>query len=1002
MIALANMTRIVRIGNEVKPIRKIQYPGCLTAARRGSVACVADKHHYALLDVVNQQKIPLFPISSLDSTPAPLQTERIPVVTEQREGRRGSSSNVQRLGGGHARQSSLGTFMAGLAKGPLSPRPQSRDPPGLSTPDIASPAPASPRGPSPQPTAEVDKPLPDPPAVPEQQQVEAEPPATELLTPHVVSPSPTEYLLTTGTGSKEPSVGMFVNADGDVVRGTIQFEQYPTSIAVDNGQSQQESGLETADSIDEGYILVSFAKEAEGRLEAGIEVQRWDVLGANKAWMPFPAKPSATEEDVVSSADAGVSSVYTDAEINMAEITGILKTKRLTLPSSTQTTTGDDMSNPEIRDTGDEEFSRRLGQRKSRLICWSGRTLYWLVRSPLLMQLEDSLASLTANAVIDRAKLAHLVATVQNREAKSEAEFLSLVYTRQKLSLILFEDIATGSLSVNPEMSEQLLLDNHLLLDSRLDPRVILSMISLSRTDIDEGTAGVTLYQGLVTRVEKRLTGLSISVDSDEVLSRPGDYDIAAFVKRYLYAWRGKKGYGSIANEEQVFASVDAALLHLLLHQDQQSSLGPGRSPTLRAELYSVVDHGISCFERAVRLLEDYKRLYALSRLYQSRKMAGKVLDTWRRITEGEGDEGSEFLDRENQIRKYVVKIRDPNLVEEYGTWLAKRNATLGVQVFTDDQSIVKLPPNQVVQLLQLRAPDAVKVYLEHLVFGKKNFRYADNLISYYLTSVLSVLASDDPHARDILTGTYEQYRALQPPKPTYRQFITDNAPRDLPWWNDRARLLELLGGTFGTDFDYDVPTVLTRLQPYVDYLVPEGIILDGRQGRHEQALRLLCHGLGDYHTAINYCLLGGASIFYPAMPGSSSISRVRSQHEEGEQWGIPDMNDQKILFSALIKEFLALRDESQRQELVGNLLGRFAAWFDIEQVLPLVPEHWPIEILEPFIVSALRVIVHEKAEAMIVKALSGAENIIVANKWVEKCEAGGAIVIREEGRVST
>ena len=64
MIAVQNRIMLVQIGDEARRIKKIEFPGCLTAARRGTIACAADTHSYSLLEVAHQQKIPLFPISS--------------------------------------------------------------------------------------------------------------------------------------------------------------------------------------------------------------------------------------------------------------------------------------------------------------------------------------------------------------------------------------------------------------------------------------------------------------------------------------------------------------------------------------------------------------------------------------------------------------------------------------------------------------------------------------------------------------------------------------------------------------------------------------------------------------------------------------------------------------------------------------------------------------------------------------------------------------------------
>jgi hypothetical protein len=177
----------------------------------------------------------------------------------------------------------------------------------------------------------------------------------------------------------------------------------------------------------------------------------------------------------------------------------------------------------------------------------------------------------------------------------------------------------------------------------------------------------------------------------------------------------------------------------------------------------------------------------------------------------------------------------------------------------------------------------------------------------------------DSPESREGLLQTYETYRALHPPKPTYRQFITDNAINS-EWWNSRLRLLQLLGTNQGATSSYDVPSILSRLTPYEKELVPEMIILNGRQGRHEEAIRLLTHGLGDFDTAISYCLLGGSSIFRPV---SGFVP-----HES-----IPSRDEQAMLFGYLLHEFLRIEDLSDRIERTGELLERFGGWFDVATV---------------------------------------------------------------------
>ena len=66
VICLKQKLRLIRIGEQARRIRDIELGGCLNVQRRGDLACVADSKTYALLDVVDQQKIDLFPISSVN------------------------------------------------------------------------------------------------------------------------------------------------------------------------------------------------------------------------------------------------------------------------------------------------------------------------------------------------------------------------------------------------------------------------------------------------------------------------------------------------------------------------------------------------------------------------------------------------------------------------------------------------------------------------------------------------------------------------------------------------------------------------------------------------------------------------------------------------------------------------------------------------------------------------------------------------------------------------
>ena len=58
-------------------------------------------------------------------------------------------------------------------------------------------------------------------------------PSTEpTLPPLIISVGEDDFLVTTGTTVKDPAIGMFINLNGDVVRGTLMFATYPRALGI--------------------------------------------------------------------------------------------------------------------------------------------------------------------------------------------------------------------------------------------------------------------------------------------------------------------------------------------------------------------------------------------------------------------------------------------------------------------------------------------------------------------------------------------------------------------------------------------------------------------------------------------------------------------------------------------------------------------------------------------------------------------------------------------------
>jgi vacuolar protein sorting-associated protein 3 len=58
-------------------------------------------------------------------------------------------------------------------------------------------------------------------------------PSTEpALPPLMVSVGEDDFLVTTGTTVKDPAIGMFVDLNGDPIRGTLMFSTYPRAMGI--------------------------------------------------------------------------------------------------------------------------------------------------------------------------------------------------------------------------------------------------------------------------------------------------------------------------------------------------------------------------------------------------------------------------------------------------------------------------------------------------------------------------------------------------------------------------------------------------------------------------------------------------------------------------------------------------------------------------------------------------------------------------------------------------
>jgi hypothetical protein len=529
---------------------------------------------------------------------------------------------------------------------------------------------------------------------------------------------------------------MFVNLDGDMCRGSIQFSSYPDALVMDGKGIDLSTSIGPDMDAEEGYVLAVVHREEGGHTQYGVEIQRWDVDPADgeasKEWLNLqPLGDAVSQNGEHAATPLGMRTVVEASDLILPEIGEKLSVKRLQIRSLAESSPASGAGAAKhAQEKADLEFTERLSKLQTRTVLWAGNHIWWTVRNPMVIRLDSRLQHAQSTPTGDgvrinpiRREVETVLGDIRGVEPRNEAEYLSLIYIRQKASVLLFMDLILRSSTNIIIFENEKRITEQALVEGEVDPRVILSLLPILNTQVVQGPESIQISGGITTLVEQFLVQNDLSSLPATVNGPFGD-NLLHLVKRYLLFWRRRKGMASVTSDPYVFQSVDAALLHILLLLDRESPRGPGTPGSLRAELYDLVDNEVECFERAVALLEQFNRLYVLSRFYQRNSAASmkasNVLATWRRILEGETDEGGEFIDGEIELRKYLSRIRDQALVEEYGAWLANRNPKLGVQVFADDHSRVKFDPTRAVALLREKAPGAVKEYLEYLVFGKK------------------------------------------------------------------------------------------------------------------------------------------------------------------------------------------------------------------------------------------------------------------------------------------
>lgn len=227
-----------------------------------------------------------------------------------------------------------------------------------------------------------------------------------------------------------------------------------------------------------------------------------------------------------------------------------------------------------------------------------------------------------------------------------------------------------------------------------------------------------------------------------------------------------------------------------------------------------------------------------------------------------------------------------------------------------------------------------------------------------------------------------------------------------------RGRLILMLHGSTL----YDVPSVQGKLSGLPD-LIFEGAILAGRQGKHEQVLSILANDLKDLASAEVYCTSAGNGEVLSARNVREILQRLAiSPHpsalyrKDGRRKQVPQPtisltpsqkeDKKKELLNMLIKIQLersspataSLKDQQRTAHIIETQAMRISA----KEILPSIPDDWPLPLMESFLIRNMRRTVHERYERKLVKALLQSQTLDTSLRYWEITESMGGLLAEE------
>ncbi|WVQ72620.1 hypothetical protein IAR50_002178 [Cryptococcus sp. DSM 104548] len=798
----------------------------------------------------------------------------------------------------------------------------------------------------------------------------------------VVIPGEDEFLVTSYSGFS--TLGLFLNGQGDPVRGTLEWESHPISIAVESGWiiallSNQTVSIHSIEDPTTPTQIISIPQSANATSLSyspyGVRVQ--DLVTGERL---KTVKARFLEGKLMSKEKE---SGDLSEEKKKVEHDDPPSGSGLTPPSSPQRS----------KESGAVPFLTTTAE----TFIVTPSSIYSLTLTPPVLTLER---------LCEEHKLNDAIAFLDEYRRQNRKGILAPPSPVDQISSSLLIRYLSSYLASYLTQDASFEKAGAFWLKGKVDPRWIVRLYEGLRGKVigleEEGEVwqGLTeLWSGLAStddiirasikknyspHLPPSTSASPASADLRRALEQDANVMLLEILRR-TRASRRKGGGIRGVDGRKIDVVIDTVLAKLLTlpppsgidHIDELLALLSSPNDAVRSELEPFLG----------------ERRYVLAKVMRQEGKLGQVLEILQDMVEQ--DQGDPLCS--DPLEEFASTLEGVEGVKEWEKrvlWLVNRRPERALDV------LIKHPPPSLspIDILPKLAPldgQVYRTYLEHIVVAKRSPSrplhqqlldlmldeafdlVQDDGIKYHLSDL------DDEYKQEGLLQVQSKRRKDGRERETFIHFLARLAP-DTPIKRLRLKLAFFLQGS---PF-YDVNKAEERLKDIPELGWERAIVL-GKLRQHDTALRLLALTLADPLTAQTYATTSGIEILPPRLAKEiatiSNIGGLEPWATLGEvgrkRKGNVEVGEGEVRM--LLDVYMADGTPPSLHS-ASLLLTTLPTLPSLDPILQSMPSDWPLDLVSPFFVRSLRKGEERRWEALVRKNIARGEYEGVEERWLE------------------